>query len=348
MARKPFHDPSHRGPIPHTLCAGFRLLGVILSLSLVGCGGEGGRGRETFLSLGTAGTGGIYYPLGGAIASLMSVEDTLRQYTAEVTGGSVENVNRLRESQIDLGFALAVSVFEAFHGGPDYGTPFQELRVVAPLYPNVVHVLVPRGSGVHSLGDLAGARVSVGAAGSGTEEVARQLLEVYDLTYDDIDARFLTFSESSASLRDGAIDAAIISVGYPAAAVLEATTTGGARLLSIEADRAAALREEYPYYSAGVIPSGTYSGMESDVHTLAMMNWIVGRESLDQDVVRLLLNILQERRAALAQVHEMANQIELGTLADAPIPLHPATERWMKESWRPTPGSAAGSQGGLS
>lgn len=304
-------------------------LTVAVSLAVMGCGWEGGPGGQEFLSLGTAGTGGIYYPLGGAMTSLLSVEDTLRQYTAEVTGGSVENVNRLREGQIDLGFALAVSISEAFHGGEDYGEAFESLRVVAPLYPNMVHVLVPRGSTATSLGDLAGARISVGAAGSGTEEVARQLLGVYGMDYDDVEARFLTFSESAASLRDEAIDAAIISVGFPAAAVLEATTTGGARLLSFEADRVEALQERYPYYSPGRIPVGAYPGIESDVATVAMMNWIVAGEELDDDVVMQLLDILRDRKETLEQVHEMASQIQVSALEDAPIPLHPATERWM-------------------
>lgn len=306
---------------------------VILAVSVVAsaCGGEGSRPRQEFLSLGTAGTGGIYYPLGGAIASLLSVGDSLRQYTAEVTGGSVENINRLREGQIDLGFALAVSVHEAFHGGEDYGNPFDALRIVAPLYPNMVHVLVPRNSTATSLGDLVGARISVGAAGSGTEEVARQLLGIYGLTYEDVDVRFLTFSESSASLRDEAIDAAIISVGYPAAAVLEATTTGGARLLSFEKDRVDALRARYPYYSPGVIPQGIYAGMESDVATVAMMNWIVARVGLADDVVVRLLDILLNERTSLEQVHEMAAQIDIDALTEAPIPWHPATEWWFSE-----------------
>lgn len=302
-------------------------LALAITIGALGCGGEGGS-RQTFLSLGTAGTGGIYYPLGGAMTSLMSVGDSLRQYTAEVTGGSVENVNRLREDQIDLGFALAVSVFEAFHGGPDYGEAFTDLRVVAPLYPNMVHILVPRGSTATSLADLAGARISVGSAGSGTEEVARQLLGIYGLNYDDVEARYLTFSESSASLRDGAIDAAIISVGYPAAAVLEATTTGGARLISIEPERIQALGERFPYYAPGSIPQGTYPGIEEGVTTVAMMNWIVAKESLDGDVVVHLLEVLEHHEAELEQVHEMAAQIDLAALDGAPIPLHPAVEAW--------------------
>jgi TRAP transporter TAXI family solute receptor len=307
--------------------------GGITSLLLaftVSCGGDGGGGRQQFLSLGTAGTGGIYYPLGGAITSLLSVGDSVRQYTAEVTGGSVENVNRLREGQIDLGFALSVSIHEAYRGGEDYGHPFESLTVAAPLYPNMVHVLVPRGSTANSLADLEGARISVGAAGSGTEEVARQLLGVYGMTYDDVDARYLTFSESAASLRDEAIDGAIISVGYPAAAVLEATTTGGARLLSFEPGRVADLQQRYSYYSPGTIPRGTYAGMDSDVATLAMMNWIVARNNLDGEVVTRLLDILRDEKESLEQVHEMATQIDLAALADAPIPLHAAAEAWLE------------------
>ena len=302
---------------------------VLLLLALAwGCGGGEGSGSRRFLSIGTAGTGGIYYPIGGALASRLSASDSLRQYTAEVTGGSVENVNRLREGQIDLGFSLAITVFEAFHGGQDYEAPCQDLRVVAPLYANMVHVLVPRGSSANSLGDLAGGRISVGSAGSGTEQVARQILEAYGLTYDDVEARYLTFSESAASLRDGAIDAAIISVGYPAAAVLEATTTGGARLIPVETDRIETLKERYPYYSVGWIPAGAYPGVSEDIPTIAMMNWIVSREDLDSDVVMRLLDILQNDQAALRQVHEMAGQIDLAALADAPIPLHPGVVEW--------------------
>jgi TRAP transporter TAXI family solute receptor len=309
-------------------------LGVasILLLSLTaGCGDGSGGSRKAFLSLGTGGTGGIYYPIGGALASRLSLADSLRQYTAEVTGGSVENVNRLREGQIDMGFSLAVTVYEAYQGGQDYETPFTGLRVIAPLYANMVHVLVPRGSTAHSLADLAGGRISVGSAGSGTEQVARQILEAYGLTYDDVDVRYLTFSESAASLRDGAIDAAIISVGYPAAAVLEATTTGGARLLAIEPEGIQALHDRYPYYSRGLIPAGAYPGVTEEIPTVAMMNWIVAREDLDGEVVTLLLNILDRDREELARVHEMAGQIRVEELANAPIPLHPAAEAWLRE-----------------
>jgi hypothetical protein len=299
-------------------------LALALAATLAACGGEGG--PRQFLSLGTGGTGGVYYPLGGALAAELSVADSARQYTAEVTGGSVENVNRIIQGQIDLAFALGVAAYEAYHGGQGFETAHPGLRVVAPLYPNVIHVLVPGDSDAESIADLRGMAVSVGSAGSGTEQTSRQLLELYGITYDDVDARYLSFNESASALRDGAIDAAIFSVGIPAAAVLEASTTGSVRLLSIPADRAAALREAYPYYSTGVIPADAYPGVEEDIPTVSMMNWLVADESLDAGVVRSVLTILSDDRAALERVHDMARQIDLSRLSEAPIPLHPAAE----------------------
>jgi len=294
-----------------------------------GCGDAGG--ATAFLSIGTGGTGGVYYPLGGAIANRMSQRDPERRYTAEVTGGSVENVNRLREGQIDLGFALGVTTWEAYHGGQDYDRPVDGLRVVAPLYPNVTHLLVARGVEAASVEDLRGMRVSVGSAGSGTEQMSRQLLEAVGLTYDDVDERYISFTESANALRDGAIDAALLSVGYPAAAVLEATTNGGARLLPVEGEAVRVLLERYPYYAVGGIPAGVYPGATLPVPTVSMMNWVVGLDSLDGDVVRLLLDVLVDGRAPLSQVHGMAERIEMERLDDSPIPLHPATERWWNE-----------------
>ncbi len=303
-------------------------------LALPACSGPG---SQEFLSLGTAGTGGIYYPLGGAIAARLSVMDSLRQYTAEVSGGSVENVNRLRGGQTDLAFATGNTVYEAATGGQDYEMPVEGLRILAPLYPNLTHIVVSRGSSAMSVADLAEGTVSVGAAGSGTEQMARQILGAYGLTYDDVTPRYLSFNESATALRDGALDAAIISVGYPAAAVLEATTTGGARLLPMEADRIEALRESHPYYIHGAIPRAAYPGMEESLPTAGIMNWIVALSDLPVDVVANVLDLLANDRAGLAQVHEMVNQIEMESLRDAPIPLHPVTREWMEANLSPTP-----------
>lgn len=302
---------------------------VLILSGAAGCSGSEGGGRR-FLSIGTGGTGGVYYPLGGAIASRLSLGDATRQYTAEVTGGSVENVNRILSGQIDLAFVLSVTAWEAFHGSVDFPDAATGLRVVAPLYANLSHVMVPAGSPARTISDLKGMRVSVGAAGSGTEQITRQLLEVHGIGYEDIAVRYLSFNESASALRDGAIDAAFLSVGIPAAAVLEAATTGRMRLLPVEPDKVEALRAAHPYYAPGVIPAGTYPGQTDPLPTVAMMNWIVADASLDAEVVTSLLNILGPGRVSLEQVHETAKQIDLAALAEAPIPLHPATETFLE------------------
>ena len=311
-----------------SLVAAFLVGFATVSLS---CGSEQTDGSRRFLSLGTAGTGGIYYPLGGAIASRLSVADPDHQYTAEVTGGSVENVNRVVNGEMDFGFSMATTVYEAYSGGSDYPEPLETLRIIAPLYPNVTHVLVSRSSDARSIADLAGRRVSVGSPGSGTEQLARQVLEAYDIGYDDIETRYLSFSESANALRDGAIDAALISVGYPAAAVLEATTTGNARILQIDSTTQRFLAGKYPYYMPGMIPAGAYPGITANIPTVAVMNWIVATEALEGSVVRLLLDILRDQHDQLVQVNAIASQIQVEALRTAPIPLHPAAAAWLEE-----------------
>ena len=307
------------------------IVGALMPLLTLACGpGSGGSNR--FLSLGTGGTGGIYYPLGGAIASRLSVVDPDHQYTAEVTGGSVENVNRIAQGEMDIGFCMATSVFEAYFGEGDYAEPLAHLRVVAPLYPNLTHVLVPDNSTASSAADFRGRRVAVGAPGSGTEQLARQLLSAYGIEYDDIDVRYLSFRESVNALRDRAIDGAIISVGYPASAVLEVLTTGVARLLPVEIQYVEALRERYPYYTADTIPDGTYPRMDGAVPSVSVLNWLVATTDLDASVVRLLLDVLRDDRESLTRVNAMVAQIDLSTLREAPIPLHTSASSWLDET----------------
>ncbi len=301
------------------------------ALFAVSCGGDGGSGRTAFLSLGTGGTGGIYYPLGGALANFLSQADTTRIYTAEVTGGAVENVDRIRAGQIDLAFATANTIYDAYFGSPDFGEPMDDLRIVAPLYPNPTHVLVSASSEAESIEDFRGLRVSVGAPGSGTEQLSRTILEAHGLTYDDIEVRYLTFNESAAALRDRVIDAAIISVGYPAAAILEATATGGARLLPMSSERLDDLMDLYPYFGVGEIPAGIYPGVDEPLPTAVVLNWIIAPERLSEDVVLNVLSILTDGREGLERVHDMALQIDLQYLMDAPIPLHSGTQRWWIE-----------------
>lgn len=316
--------PSERGGTRATLA------GAAVLILLAGC--EAGQGTA-YMSIGTGNAGGVYYPVGGALASRLTALDPDRQYTAEVTGASVENIKRIEQGQIDLGFSLTTTVVSAYQGGTEiFPDPVTDLRVIAPVWPNPVNVVVPSGSDIRSLADVRGRRVSVGAPGSGTEQVSRVLLGAYGLTYDDIDERFLSFTESAAGIGDGSLDLALMEVAHPAAAVMEATTTANARLLPIEGPAIDALLAERPYFFRYTIPAGAYRGVDVDVPTIAEANWIVARETLDPAVVTLLLDILSRERDQLTQVNEVVRQIDLGDLRRAPIPLHPAAAAWMDEN----------------
>ena len=300
---------------------------LALLIFIVGCSGDPS-GAPSFFSLGTAGTGGIYYPLGGVIASLLTQADENQIFNAEVTGGAVENINRIRAGQMELAFATANTVYDAYFGSPEFNGTVPDLRVVAPLYPNPTHILVAEGSEAQSIEDFRGLRVSVGAPGSGTEQISKRILEAHDLTYQDIDVRYLTFNESASALKDRAIDAAIISVGYPASAILDATATGGARLLPITPSRITQLIDLYPYFGRGEIPGGIYPGLDEPISTAIVLNWIVASETLPNNIVINVLNLIANDRQALENVSIMAREIDLAFLEDAPIPVHPGVEQW--------------------
>jgi TRAP transporter TAXI family solute receptor len=302
---------------------------LVLTVGSLACGSDAAPRRQ-FMSLATAGTGGLYYPIGGALASRLTARDTGRTWTAEVTGGSVENIQRLVRGEVDLAMAIGTTIHEAYTGGQGFDAPQAGLRTVAPLYANQTHVLVQAGADIGSIDDIRGLRVSVGAAGSGTEQVSRQLLDAYGLTYDDIDVRYLSFTESASALADGAIDAAILSVGYPASAVLEATTTGRIRLLPIDSARVNRLIERWPYYSRGTIPAGVYPGLDSPVPTVSVLNWIVALEDMDGAVVQHVLDILSEDLEELSRSVEIVGQIRLTNLFAAPVPMHPAAREWVE------------------
>ena len=247
-------------------------------------------------------------------------------FTAEVTGGSVENLNRVATGEMDMGMAMGTTLAKALEG--DAADRFAGIRVIAPLYPNVAHFLVRPGSAIATFGELLGKRLSIGVAGSGTEQMSRDLLTAYGLSVENVEPRYLSFSESAAALRDGAIDAALLSVGYPAAAVLEATTAG-VRLVGLQPDGIDSLMARFPYYRPASIPAGVYPGVDEALPTAAVLNWLFADEALEDAIIETLLEILATRRDELGQVNAIAAQIDLGNLGEAPLPLHPAAAAWM-------------------
>ena len=295
------------------------------------------------LSIATGGTGGVYYPVGGAYAEL--INEHLDGYTAaaEVTGASVENAGLIARGDSDIALALADTVLQAYTGTVNFGGDGQppqlpNLRALGVAYPNAIQLVVPADSDIHTLADLAGKRVSVGAPGSGTEVSAQAILEANGVTYDDIEEQRLNFNETAAALRDGDIDAGFWSVGPPTSSILDLATTRDIRLISLEGEElenALAANEVFAEYT---LPGGTYTGVDEDVTTIGTPNVILVAAEMDEQLAYDFLDALYSNIDDVIAVHPSANDTtpELA-LSASPIPLHPGAVRYYRDQGHEIP-----------
>ena len=292
---------------------------------------------QSELSIATGGTGGVYYPTGGAYAEL--INNYMDGYTAiaEVTGASVENVGLVSRGDSDMALALADTVFQAYSGegrfGPDGELPqLENLRALGSAYPNAVHIVTIEGSGVTSLQDLAGKRVSVGAPGSGTELSAQTILNANGITYDDIDEQLLNFNETADALRDGQIDAGFLSVGPPTSSILSLAETRDINLVPMSEEEVTAATDAEPTFAAYTIPGGTYAGQDEDTTTVGTPNVIIVNAELDEEIAYSFVSALFENIDEVIAVHPSANDTTPEfSLSSTPIPLHPGALRYYEE-----------------
>ncbi len=290
--------------------------------------------RPDVLALATAGTGGVYYVLGGSIAELWSRELPEQDFVAEVTGGSVENLSLLLGGDVEVAFSMGTSAHEVFYGTGSFSErePAQVLALTT-LYPNVLHLVTVDGTGVESLVDLVGRRVSVGAPGSGTEVAARTLLEGNGIGYDDFQPQRLNFNETASALRDGNIDAGFVSAGAPTSAIVDLATARPVRLVPIGVTEVENTLVLDPTVIRDSFLPGTYPGQESAVETLSTPNVLVVRADMSEELVYDLVHVLFAVRSELAGVHPAASHISAEyTLGVSPIPLHPGAVRYFEEA----------------
>jgi TRAP transporter TAXI family solute receptor len=292
------------------------------------------RDRPDILALATAGTGGVYYVLGGSIAELWSRELPEYDFVAEVTGGSVENLSLLLGGDVQVAFSMGTSAHEVFYATGFFSErePAQVLALTA-LYPNVLHLVTVEGTGVESLSDLVGRRISVGAPGSGTEVAARTLLEGNGIGYDDFQPQRLNFNETASALRDGNIDAGFVSAGHPTSAIVDLATARPVRLVSIGATEVENTLVLDPTVIRDFFPPGTYPGQDFEVETLSTPNLLVVRADMSEELVYDLIQALFTVQTELAGVHPAARYISPEyTLRVSPIPLHPGAVRYFVEA----------------
>ena len=292
---------------------------------------------QSELSIATGGTGGVYYPTGGAYAELINEYMDGYSAVAEVTGASVENVGLVARGDSDMALALADTVFQAYSGtgrfGPEGELPqLENLRALGSAYPNAVHIVTIEGSGITSLQDLAGKRVSVGAPGSGTELSAQTIMSANGITYEDIDEQLLNFNETTDALRDGQIDAGFLSVGPPTSSILSLAETRDINLVSLSEEEVAAAVEADPTFASYTIPGGTYAGQDEDTVTVGTPNVIIVSAELDEEIAYTFTSTLYEHIDEVIAVHPSANDTTPEfSLSSTPIPLHPGALRYYEE-----------------
>lgn len=290
------------------------------------------------LSIATGGTGGVYYPTGGGYAELINKYLDGYSAVAEVTGASVENAGLIARGDSDIALALADTVYQAYHGTGRFegnGGPGQlaNLRALGSAYPNAVQIVTLAGSGIESLQDLKGKRVSVGAPGSGTEVSAQTILSANGMSYDDIEEQRLNFNETAAAIRDGQVDAGFWSVGPPTSSILDLATTRDVVLIELSDEEIANSLEAEPTFARYTLPANSYPGQSEPVNTVGTPNVILVAAEMDEELAHDFLAALYEHIDEIIAIHPSAQDTTPEFALEAtPIPLHPGAIRYFEEN----------------
>ncbi|QPM91953.1 TAXI family TRAP transporter solute-binding subunit [Pseudooceanicola algae] len=304
----------------------------------------------SFFRIGTGGTAGTYYPIGGLLANAISSPPGSRACdeggscgvpglvaSALSANGSVANINAIAGGTLESGFSQSDVATWAYTGTGIWEgkEPVESLRAIANLYPESIHLIARADAGISGVADLKGKRVSMDEPGSGTLVDARIILDGYGLTEDDIDAEFLKPDQAADRMRDGAMDAFFFVGGYPAGAIAELASQHDVTIVPISCDEAPMICENFGYFSNDTIPGGTYEGVADDTETLSVgAQWITSAdqpEELIYGITKALWN--ENTRKQLDAGHSKGKMITADTALDGVgIPLHPGAERFYKEA----------------
>ncbi|MBK1886712.1 MULTISPECIES: TAXI family TRAP transporter solute-binding subunit [Marinobacter] len=295
--------------------------------------------EQRFVTIGTGGVTGVYYPAGGAICRLVNMDRKEHgiRCSVESTGGSVYNLNAIRQGELDLAVAQSDWQYHAFNGTSQFKDdgPNKKLRAVFSLHPEPFTVVASKGSGIKNFEDLAGKRVSVGNPGSGQRATAEVLMNEMGWTMDKFSlAAELKAAEQSQALCDGNIDAFFYTVGHPSGAIKEATTSCDSVLVNVYNNSAKKLIDDNPYYRKAVIPGGMYRGSDNDVTTFGVAATFVSSTDVPDDVVYEVVKAVFENFDSFKRLHPaFANLNKSEMVADAlSAPLHPGAAKYYKEA----------------
>ena len=288
------------------------------------------------ISIATGGTGGVYYPLGGGMAAALSKFVPGMQATAEVTGGSVDNLKLIGSGKPYIALAMADASQDAFKGEDKFKGHAVPLRTLMILYPNRMHVVTIEGRGINRMADLKGKRVSTGSPGSATEVMGFRVIEAAGLDKDkDMKRERLGVAESVNAVKDGKIDAFFWVGGLPTAAVTDLANTPGTKIKLVDhAETVAVMNKKYGnLYVEDSIPKATYKGMDTDNKQATVMNILVTHEKMDDKTAYNIVKTIFDKRSDLIAVHKEAENFKLENQkgSGTPIPFHPGALKFFTE-----------------
>ncbi|MEW6662116.1 MAG: TAXI family TRAP transporter solute-binding subunit [Bacillota bacterium] len=285
------------------------------------------------ISIATGATSGTYYPLGSGIANALNAAGIGVNATAESTGGSVENCRLMGQKKAEIGFSESGIAAWAYNGEQMFNSKIENLRGLIALYPNTMQTVVKESSGIKSYADLKGKRVGVGIQGSSSPLNMAFVIEQYGLTLNDIKPEYLSFGEAMQLLKDDRLDAVMVDSGAPNSAIIDIATQHKIRILPIEKEKIAAIKQKYGFFSDPVvIPAGTYKGVDVDITTTGSKVMIAVRADLPEDLVYNITKTLFEKRDDIIKAHPRGASIQLETALDSiAVPMHPGALKYYKE-----------------
>ncbi|MBQ9050411.1 MAG: TAXI family TRAP transporter solute-binding subunit [Lachnospiraceae bacterium] len=288
-------------------------------------------GQKGRLRIGTAGEGGNYNSLGKALSQTLQKDPYKINVEVKTTAGSAANIRLLSQDYLELAIAQSDVIDEMYAGTLDTQA-MKGYSAIASLYPEPVQIVVRADSGIASVSDLAGKKVSVGEADSGTQKNAAQILQAYGLTSNMLTVQNMTYAEASKALGDGSIDAMFCTAGAPAQVITDLSGTTPVSLVPIEGQQSDLLTGAYGFYAKAVIPAGTYKGQDSDVTTLAVMSVLLASDKTPADKIYTITGALFKEKAALNDAVPVEFDLqEQKAVESVTIPFHPGAAQYYQE-----------------
>ncbi len=300
---------------------------VLMMVTLAGCSSQ--TTQPTLYNLATASVGGAFYPMGQAVATVVNDNTDVVELTAEVSNGSVENPRLVDSGEASIGITNANLAIHAINGTGPYEKQLN-ISAIGNLHPSVLHIVTTEGSGIETIADLKGKRLAAGPAGGGSIAMLEVMSEYYDMTIEDIESSYLSYSDGFSQLSDGNVDAAIALSGYPAGAVLEASTTSDLVFIELGDDIMAELLADNPAYSNIVVPANVYKSA-ADISMVGVRNMLVVNNDIPEDDVYEITKALYGNLESMYKINETSNQMIPETVLETVIPLHPGAQKYADE-----------------